>query len=84
MFGRVPEPRHMPCSECGAPLQRGGAGAHECDPERRLDYELFQLREEVGRFDAELAAYLASNRGRFELWSAERDRLRRERSEADD
>ena len=78
MFGRVPESRHMPCSECGASLARGEEGTHECDPGRRVDYELFQLREELERFDFELAAYLASSHGRFEAWCAERDRLQSE------
>ena len=78
MFGRLPEPRHMPCSECGASLARGEESTHECNPERRVDYELFQLRDEIGRFDADLAAYLGSSHGRFEVWCAERDRRRGE------
>ena len=69
----------MPCSRCGASIDRGEADAHECDPERRLDYELFQLRDEVERFESGVAAYLASSRGKFELWCAERERLRRDR-----
>jgi hypothetical protein len=45
-----------------------------CDSERLLDFRLFQLREEILAFDAQLAAWLASARGRFAAWVAERDR----------
>ena len=69
--------RYTPCPECGASLERHESEAHVCDVQRRLDYELFQLRELTGRFDDELAAYLGSPRGRFELWYAERDRERK-------
>jgi hypothetical protein len=45
-----------------------------CDAERLLDFRLFQLREEIAAFDAQLAAWIASARGRFAAWVAERDR----------
>jgi hypothetical protein len=35
---------------------------------------MFQLRDDIAVVESELAAYLRSNRGRFELWCAERDR----------
>ena len=69
-----PEPSHMPCSECGAAVARSDREAHECDAERLLDFRLFQLRDELSAFEQELAEYLESPRGRFELWCAERDR----------
>jgi hypothetical protein len=50
------------------------AGAHVCDGERLLDFRLFHLREEIVAFDAQLATWLASARGRFAAWVAERDR----------
>ena len=37
---------------------------------------LFQLREEIASLDEQVAAYLASPRGLFELWEAERRRPR--------
>jgi hypothetical protein len=49
-------------------------GAHVCDAERLLDFRLFQLRDEIAAFDAQLSAWLASARGRFATWLAERDR----------
>jgi hypothetical protein len=49
---------------------------HTCDPERRLEYHLFQLRDEVARLDDGLGAFLDSPQGRFEQWLAERERRR--------
>src|SRR5205823_575293 len=44
---------------------------------RLLDYQMFQLRDEVAAVESELGAYLDSPSGRFELWWAERERRRR-------
>jgi hypothetical protein len=74
MFGSFPQSRYMPCAECGASVERAADGAHVCDQERLLDFRLFQLRDEIGAFDAQLGAWLASARGRFAAWMAERDR----------
>jgi hypothetical protein len=74
VFGSFPQSRFMPCPECGASVDRAETAAHVCDDERRLDFRLFQLRPEVEAFDAQLAAWLASARGRFAAWIAERDR----------
>ena len=65
-----PQPHYMPCLDCGASVARGEAHSHVCEPERRLDYIVFQLRGELGRFDEEFALYLESPRGRFEAWYA--------------
>jgi hypothetical protein len=69
-----PRPLHMPCSECGAAVERPKQDEHVCEPDRLLDYQLFQLRDEVAALEGELVVYLDSPRGRFELWCAERDR----------
>jgi hypothetical protein len=45
-----------------------------CDVERVLDFRLFQLRDEIAAFDAQLAEWLRTARGRFAAWIAERDR----------
>ena len=66
----------MPCPDCGASLEREEEDAHACEQERRLDYEMFQLRAEIAGFERGLAAYLASPKGRFESWYAERERKR--------
>jgi hypothetical protein len=66
--------RYMPCPECGDSLERRETSNHVCQGERWLDYQMFQLRDEIGRFAAQLGAYLASPRGRFEVWYAERRR----------
>ena len=70
---------YMPCSECGASLATDERTDHVCDPERRLEYRLFQLRDEVAGFDDGLRDYLESPQGRFDQWLAERDRRRRPR-----
>jgi hypothetical protein len=64
----------MPCPECGASVDHVEAEAHACEQERRVSYQLFQLRDEVAAFDDELAVYLASPHGRFEQFYAERAR----------
>jgi hypothetical protein len=74
MFGSFPASRFMPCAECGASVERAEADVHICDRERLLDFRLFQLRDEIAGFDAQLAAWFASARGRFEAWLAERER----------
>jgi len=63
VFASFPQPRFMPCAECGVSIDRAGAGAHVCEPERRLDFQLFQLRDEIAAFDEQLAAWLADRDG---------------------
>jgi hypothetical protein len=70
-----PQPRYMPCAECGVAVERAGRDEHVCDRARLLDYQMFQLRGEVADLETELGAYFDSPRGRFELWFAERERL---------
>ena len=77
MFGSFPQSRYMPCTECGTSLDRTESGPHVCDRERVLDFCLFQLRDEIAAFDAQLAEWLSSARGRFAAWLAERDRRAR-------
>ena len=68
---------HMPCAECGASVRTSERDEHACDPERRLEYRLFLLHDEIAGFDEGLRGYLASPQGRFAQWLAERDRGRR-------
>jgi hypothetical protein len=68
--------QHMPCDECGASLRASERDTHTCDPERRLEYRLFMLQDEVAGFDERLSGYLTSPQGRFAQWLAERDRRR--------
>jgi hypothetical protein len=65
---------HMPCTECGASVQVAAQHEHVCDPERRLDYLMFQCREEVAGFEDSLRSFLDSAHGRFAQWIAERER----------
>jgi hypothetical protein len=68
--------QYMPCTDCGASVSVAAHAEHVCDPERKLDYLMFQLREEVASFDDVLREYLGSAKGRFEQWVAERARRR--------
>ena len=68
MFGS----RFMPCGECGASVDRTGQAAHECSPERRADYQMFGLREEIAQLESGVRRYLSSASGRFESWLAAR------------
>jgi hypothetical protein len=65
---------HLPCPECGASVPISGKSEHVCDPERLLDFRLFQLRLETAAFEGQLREFLESPRGRFEQWCAERER----------
>jgi hypothetical protein len=62
----------MPCQECGASVDRTGLAGHECAPERRLDYQVFGLRDEVAQLETGIGRYLATAAGRFESWIAAR------------
>jgi hypothetical protein len=60
----------MPCPECGVSLSREERDGHVCDAAQRARYALFQFREEIGRFELELARWLQSVDGRFEVFYA--------------
>lgn len=70
----LPPPAHLPCERCGASVPRDAVGAHVCEEERRLDYEVFQLRDEVAAFAEELRGWLETPQGRFARFLAERSR----------
>ena len=74
MFPSLPHPRHMPCPECGESVALEPREPHACDEDRWTTYQLFQLRDEVAELDGQLARYLDSPHGRFELWDAARRR----------
>jgi hypothetical protein len=65
---------HMPCAACGASVLSVEREKHICDPERVLDYRMFQLGAELACFDDLLAEYLDSPHGRFAQWLAARAR----------
>lgn len=62
--------RYMPCSECGASVERSALDSHTCDPDRRLDYQMFGLREEIAGFENAFHTYLRGTRGQFDMWMA--------------
>ena len=77
VFESLPQPAFMPCPECGVSLERRAAARHTCTEEQRLAFLLVQLRQGIESFERDLADYLTTARGRFEVWYAERQRRRR-------
>ena len=69
--------RFMPCRDCGASVDREDPSAHECDPVRMVDFQLFALRTDVGRLEESVSAFLDSPTGRYEVWQARRAVRRR-------
>ncbi len=64
--------RFMPCTQCGASVERSQAPEHECDAERRLDYQMFARREEVAAFETLFRGHLDTATGQFQIWIAAR------------
>ncbi len=71
-----PIPPYMPCPDCGASVSADARDSHECDEQRRLDYELFQLRR-LDRFESDLLGWLVTPAGQFAAFWAEYERDRR-------
>jgi hypothetical protein len=71
-----PQPRYMPCAACGGAVERASEDKHVCEPSRLVDFQMFQLRDEIAGIDGELGNFLDTPRGRFEVWWAERERRR--------
>ena len=61
---------YRPCPGCGVPIHETLADDHQCDPERKLDWEMLLLRPDIESFDGDLARWLESPAGRFETWYA--------------
>ncbi len=64
----------MPCPECGASVAVAAETEHVCNPDRRLDFEVFHLRTEISNLGVEIEDYLTSPQGRFEQWYADHER----------
>jgi hypothetical protein len=62
------------CAGCGLILQRWRLGDHECEQEKWIAHQVACALPEIEGIDRELASYLESARGRFDLWYAERAR----------
>lgn len=62
--------RFMPCEECGESLDRAVASTHRCDPQRRVDFHMFALRDGIAAFEIRLHQHLDTPAGRFEAWLA--------------
>jgi hypothetical protein len=62
-----PQPKDMPCPDCGKSLAVNDDQSHECDEELKF---WFKNREEIEGFDHQLAEWLETPQGRFEQWLA--------------
>ena len=71
----LPPPRFTPCERCGASVEREVAESHICERQRLVEYALFQLRDGVASFAADLTAWLETPPGRFESFYASYRRL---------
>ena len=78
MYPSLPQPRFLPCPDCGESVAVEAQSEHVCEEERWATYQLHQLREEITSLEGQVAAYLDSPRGRFEAWDAARRRERRD------
>jgi hypothetical protein len=65
------------CCGCGVALAQTDMFEHVCDEDQRVRFQLFLLEEGIASLERDVSAYLSSTAGRFELWYAERERLRR-------
>lgn len=64
------------CPGCGVRVTPEALDDHVCERERFVAHQMARLRPEIARFEDELAEFLGSPRGRFELWYAARTRGR--------
>lgn len=64
--------RFMPCPACGGSVERSMSGMHRCDPDRRVSFQMFALREEIAGVEHQFHDFLDTAQGRFERWLASR------------
>lgn len=64
--------RYLPCPACGESVDQTAGGGHTCDPERRADFVMFTLRDDIAAFEDNLRSFLNEPHGRFESWLAAR------------
>ena len=74
VFGFLADSRYWPCPNCGASLAGEHPEDHSCDPARRVEFQMFRMRGQLAALEQQVAEYLRSPEGRFELWYAERQR----------
>jgi len=68
--------RYIACGECGALIERDGSDCHACQREQWIEFQVSQVRRDLERLDDEFEAFLTTPQGSFELWYAERRRLK--------
>lgn len=64
---------YVPCAQCGEAIERASTDSHDCDPQRRVEFQVLAQSHKILTFDSDLHDYLSSNEGRFQVWLASRD-----------
>lgn len=65
-------PSRMPCSECGASVDRRTDDDHGCEPSRWLEFQMLASRSGIDALEDDVQEYLHTREGRLETWIAER------------
>ena len=68
--------RYIACAECGALIERDGSDSHDCQPEQWIEFQVSHVRRELERLEEEFQAFLVTPQGSFEVWYAQRQRLK--------
>jgi hypothetical protein len=64
------------CTECGVTIPLAAEEEHECRHDQWIAHQVGRVSGEIERIDVELADYLETAHGKFDLWYAQRTRLR--------
>ena len=76
MLSWYPQSRYTPCPDCGAPVPVDEeAGAHECERQRYVEYQMLLLRLQIAAFEQQFNDWLHTPNGRFAAYYAARERL---------
>ncbi len=65
--------RYMSCPACGEAVDQTAGAAHSCNPERRADFVMATLRDDIDAFEEHMRQFLDGPHGRFEAWLAARE-----------
>ena len=67
--------QYTPCPDCGAPVPVEDEGAHRCERERYVEYQMLLLRLQISAFEQQFRDWLRTPQGRFATYYAARQRF---------
>ncbi|HEV3403664.1 MAG TPA: hypothetical protein VG073_05210 [Gaiellaceae bacterium] len=67
-------PGYLDCPECGTSVPLPALERHHCDERHRQDHGGRLVASEADTFEAEFGRFLATPRGRFDVYYAARSR----------